>query len=51
MGVVGLSEVYFHLFCLGKITSQSLMVVLMSCHSFLVMSRGTSSKLLLELKS
>ena len=51
MGVVGLSELYFHLFCLGKIISQPLMVVLMSHCSFLVTSSGTSSKLLLEMKS
>jgi len=49
VGVAGLSEVYFHLSCLGKITLQ-LMVDLISCCSML-MSCCTSLKLLLEMKS
>ena len=51
VGVVGLSGVYFHSSCLGKIVLQLLMVVLKPRYSFLVTSRGTSSKLLLEMKS
>jgi len=49
MGVVGLSEVNFHLFCLGKITSQSLMVFLMSRCSLLETSRGNGTSLLILL--